>query len=138
MRDGGLRQLFQRHIPEAHWQAIETWSTGMGVPDLNGCLKATEFWIELKQTKANAVGISPEQVAWIERRCRAGGRVFVAVRQKCEAGKRKVACDNLLIYHGSDARKLLTDGVDGPLYEGRWVGGPAAWDWQEVRATILR
>jgi len=72
MSDGNLRQIFQQYIPEAHWQSIET-LIGRGTPDMNGCLNGTEFWIENKLTSGWAVTFETGQVAWAERRVRAGG-----------------------------------------------------------------
>lgn len=79
--DGNLRKLFQSHLPQVHWQSIESGMTGRGIPDLNGCHEASEFWIECKLTKHWSVSIRPEQIAWLSRRCRVGGRAFVAVRR---------------------------------------------------------
>jgi Holliday junction resolvase len=79
--DDGLRQVFTTHIV-AHWQAIETGGTGKGVPDLNGCRGGVDVWIEMKRARHWTVPeMKPEQVGWIERRERNGGRVFVAVRR---------------------------------------------------------
>ena len=126
MRDGGLRQLFQKHLSEVHWQAIESWGTGIGIPDLNGCISGVEFWIELKQAKANKVKISPGQVAWIERRLRAGGHVYVAVRKDTE----------LHLFHGGDIRSLYIDGLRGAESLGTWGNGPAGWKWPEILAVL--
>jgi Holliday junction resolvase len=81
MIDGGLSQLFQDNLPKVHWQRIETGGTGRGIPDLNGCYQGAEAWVECKRTKHWTVEVRPEQVGWIERRTRAGGRVFLAVRR---------------------------------------------------------
>src|SRR5215213_7651185 len=84
MSDGGLGKLIPDHLPQVHFQRIETGGTGRGVPDLNGCWGGTEFWIENKHTAGWCVPrdkMRAEQVGWLERRARAGGRVFLAVRQ---------------------------------------------------------
>jgi hypothetical protein len=137
-QDGGLRKLFQQHIPAAHWQPIETWSTGQGVPDLNGCLDGIEFWIELKLTTAYAVSIRPHQIAWAERRLRAGGRVFLAVRRKADAGPRKgQAIDELWLFPGSAMRLVSSYGLLGnyasSLMQG---GGPARWPWAAIESFL--
>jgi hypothetical protein len=68
--DGGLRQLYQKHLPTFHWQGVETWSTGQGVPDCNFCAEGSEGWIENKVTHTNAIKFQTEQIGWIERRRR--------------------------------------------------------------------
>ncbi len=136
-RDGGLRSLFAERIKTAHWQAIETWSTGQGVPDCNVCLAGAETWIEFKTTATNALRISKEQVGWIERRLRAGGRVLVIVRWRCAAGPRRQARDELLIFDGGNVRALMLGGIASTIAIVRWDGGPRAWDWNAV-TEILR
>lgn len=135
--DGGLRTLFQNHLRMAQWQAIETWSTGQGVPDMEYCFpKGKSGWVENKLTEANAVAIRSEQVGWIERRCRVGGRVFIAVRKLCRAGPRRKAADELWLFHGRDVRALFLKGLVGgtPLVCSK--NGPERWDWEAVRRII--
>lgn len=137
--DGGLSDLFRKALgSEFDFQRIESWSTGQGTPDLNGCGSGQEFWIEMKQTAANAVKIDPEQVAWAERRLRAGGRVFLAVRQKCEAGPRREARDRLYIFRGSDTRVVKDKGICGasPLFMSQ-NHGPRSWDWTAVKKILI-
>ena len=135
-RDGGLRQLFSARIERAHWCAVETWSTGQGVPDTNYCLDGCEGWIEYKQTQTTRVGLEPHQVGWIERRSRAGGRVFVAVRRKCEKGPRKPARDELHLFSGAAARPLLLNGLGQTPSLLSCEGGPASWDWKMVEEIL--
>jgi len=112
------------------------------VPDDNWCLSGSEFWIEYKKSEANVLShnLSPHQIGWIERRLRAGGRVFVAVRLQWGSGPRRgAAMDALLLYHGREARALALGGLSGagkPL--GRWEGGPARWDWPEIEALLVK
>lgn len=131
MSDGGLRQIFQRYMPTVHWQAIETGGTGRGIPDLNGCVDGREFWVELKATDGWRVAIRPEQVAWIERRTRAGGNVTLAVRQ------RGAARDALWILDAQSPRRLINgerlSAID-PL--GCWQGGPAMWNWPAIQSLL--
>ena len=137
MIDGGLSSLFQKHIPEAHWQRIEVGGTGKGVPDLNYCIDGVEGWIELKQTSAWAVIIRPEQIGWIERRVRVGGRVSVAVRRKTEGGPRNGdPKDELWLYSGKDVRALADSGIGGSGAAFIGTDGPARWDWAAVRAVL--
>jgi hypothetical protein len=133
MSDGNLRQIFQKHLPDVHWQGVETWSTGQGVPDMNGCLNGVEFWIENKLTSGWAVNFETGQIAWAERRIRAGGRVFLAVRRKAPAGPRKGdAADELWLFHGSYMREVSMEGIKAPRQYRCWEGGPAHWDWVEI------
>jgi hypothetical protein len=137
MSDGGLRGLFRKHLPEFHWQSIETGGTGRGIPDTNGCIRGTELWIEFKAAKGWRVDISPEQVAWAERRFRAGGRVFLAVRRDALGGPRRgLAVDTLYIYSAHDFRTLLQAPLAAakPLYQGE--NGPARWDWAQIRTVL--
>lgn len=130
--DGGLGSLLRQHLPQVHWQRIETGETGGGVPDLNGCHAGREFWLELKQTSGWAVRIRSTQVAWIERRVRHGGRVLLVTRRRAIAGPRRAAADELWI-HGPDQVRTVSElGLRGanPLAMG--TGGPAAWPWELV------
>lgn len=127
--DGGLRKLFQRHLPAVHWQAIETGGTGLGVPDLNGCDRGVEYWIECKRVHGWKVTVRPQQVAWIERRARCGGRVFIAARKS-----------TMLWLLPAPAARLLANGCRinaVPVTLGHWQGGPQGWDWAAI-GKILR
>ena len=127
--DGRLRQLFQQRLPEFHWQAVETGGTGLGIPDLNFCCTGIEGWIELKQTQAWRVRVSPEQVGWAERRLRHGGRVFVAVRRKDT---------ELYLLTGSAMRALAQGDEKLPaLALAFWTGGPHNWDWVDIKSLLL-
>lgn len=139
MSDGGLRQIFQKHLPKIHWQSIET-LIGRGTPDMNGCLSGQEFWIENKLTSGWAVNFEIGQVAWHERRLRAGGRTFVAVRRLANSGPRKgAACDELWLYRGQCIRQLEAEGLKETrlLATGLWVGGPARWHWDTIGNILL-
>lgn len=127
-RDGGLRQLFAKRIKRAHWAPIESWGTGIGIPDANCCLDGIEFWVEFKKATANKVNISPGQVAWHERRARAGGRTFIAIRRQRDD-------DELYIYRGLKVRELLDNGL-ALRTNTMWIGGPANWDWSEIEEIL--
>ena len=137
--DGNLSAVFQAHMKEAHWQRIESTSTGMGMPDLEYCFPGgDQGWIEMKTTSAFRVEIRPHQIAWLERRRRAQGRAFVAVRRKSSPGPRKGASDDSLwLFDGLQARALATERVDKVPRLGYWPGGPAKWGWSEVRAILI-
>lgn len=104
--------------------------TGRGIPDSNYCYRGVEGWVEFKQAKHWRVGIWPEQVAWIERRVRSGGRAFVAVRR----------ADKELWLLDSGAARFLKDpglkGVRDELILGRWNHGPSSWDWKAISQIL--
>jgi len=130
--DAGLPSLIQTHLPEVDWARIETWAVGPGMPDLNGCLLGQEVWVECKSTYGWLVSkVRFAQVAWTERRTRAGGRCLVAVRQR---GSRR---DALWLLGPGSLRllreKVRLDQLPGGLVLGTWGGGPKAWAWGEVR-----
>jgi hypothetical protein len=108
------------------------------VPDSNGCFDGAEFWVEFKRTAEWTCPLRPEQVGWIFRRAREGGRVFVATRRHCEAGPRRPAADELWIHHGIHARELKAGGLRAvpPLMHA--TGGPRAWSWDEVLRVLAR
>lgn len=140
--DGGLRQLFRKHIPEAHWQAVESWSTGQGVPDMNYCLEGCDGWIENKSTEAWALAhpLSPEQVAWMERRHRAGGRVLLAVRRKHSGGPRRGASVDELYIFGPNALRVIaeTNSIKDIEFLMRCGDGPAKWWWNAVKVLMMK
>ena len=135
MIDGGLRKLFHAHLPQIHFTSIETGSTGRGIPDDNYCDDGHEGWIEYKTTENYTVGLRPEQVGWLLRRTRAGGRTFVAVRRRHGGGRRRGArVDELWLYNGAGARVLAELGMKAcrGAALGIWESGPARWDWEKV------
>lgn len=110
--------------------------TGRGVPDSNYCCEGVEGWIEFKVTAGWTVAMRPEQVGWLMRRSRAGGRCWVAVRRRCPSGPRREPADELWLFPGVDALVLQSDGLAAfsraltPAQ--RWEGGPAKWDWGRI------
>lgn len=136
MSDGNLRMIFQKNLPQFHWQAIETGQTGRGIPDVNGCKDGKEFWIEFKQTTGWKIAIRPEQVAWIEQRERHGGQVFVIIRRQSPAGPRKgPADDDLYIYEGRSVRSLLARGLEVHPFK-FYENGPSKWPWDEIALVL--
>ena len=149
--DGGLRQIFRKHLRDVHWCTIESPLTEGGIPDTNFCADGVEGWIECKKTEGWAVTLRPLQVGWLLRRSRAGGRALVAVRRRCPAGPRSPAADELWLLAGAAARELKAHGLprtDGVRWRsppwppathlGRWAGGPRGWDWPAVRRVLTR
>lgn len=137
MIDGGLRKLFRQHLPAFHWVSVETGLTEQGVPDSNYCFEGAEGWVEFKKAEANKVSLRSEQIGWLMRRSRAGGRTFIAVRHQHIGGPRKGrAIDRLLLFPGSAAKQLIFSGLrNAPIIESS--GGPSRWDWDAV-GIVLR
>ena len=141
MADGDLRNIFSDNIPRLHWTPVETGGTRIGVPDSNYCADGVEGWVENKKTDAWAVTVQPGQVAWIEKRLRAGGRVFIAVRRKSDGGPRKGgAKDQLWMLRGQAIRSLAVaplSALPAALLVQRWDNGPRNWDWPAIAKILL-
>jgi len=136
--DGGLRQLFRKHIVGVDWVSIESGSTGSGIPDLNACYKGIEFWVECKQTSGHTVTLSPLQVGWILRRVRHHGRVWIAVRQKAQRGPRREPRDVLWLIPGHGAMLAKEHGLAANI-DGMedYHGGPSKWPWQSIASKLI-
>lgn len=130
-RDGNLRVLFREYLPDGDWCSVETGGTASGVPDSNYCFPGGfEGWVEGKRTLGWVVGFQPAQVGWIMRRCRRGGRCFVAIHRLNRGD------DELYIVRGSDVEEFSRAGSSLRRFRkflGPWRGGPRCWDWGGVR-----
>lgn len=139
--DAGLRPLFRQHLPQFDWQSVETGGTGRGCPDSNFCVRGVEGWIEYKSTDGYEVSLRPEQIGWIARRVRHGGRVWIAVRRRNAGGPRRgPPCDELWLLPGGIAVQARQGGLRDPLVVRRavvWRGGPGRWDWPAVAGRLL-
>lgn len=125
--DGGLRKIFRSRLPMVHWTSVETGLVQQGVPDMHGTWKGSSFWIENKRARGLEINLRPQQIGWLLRNARSGGKAFVAVRKK----------DVLWLFHGAHARSLARDGLRKPApaaIAGSW---PAPWPWAKI-ARILR
>ena len=136
--DNGLRALFKSNLPTVDWLAIEN-SVSSGAPDHNGCVDGKEFWIEYKATSTNAIKFRPNQPAWIHRRVRHGGRVWIAIRHKHDGGVRLgKPVDDLILVHGEHMLNLVEHGVRGIRHHVFCGGdGPIAWDWALVLRALI-
>lgn len=137
MADGNLRALFVKHLPNVDWSCIESPDTACGVPDLNGCYRGMDLWIEMKATATNAVRVRPVQVAWIHRRVRHGGNVWIAVRYHHPGGPRRgLPIDNLVLVPGCAVMGLAEHGLRGHM-QIMFEGGPKQWPWEKVLQTLV-
>jgi hypothetical protein len=134
-RDGDLRSIFRQHLPQAQWTSIETGAVSGGVPDSEYCFDGgAQGWIEFKKIDSGWF-VKPTkswvaQVAWISRRVRLGGRVYVAVRRQI------ARIDDLYLVCGADVARLRDDGLQGALWAAQFIGGPAHWDWSCVERML--
>lgn len=129
--DGDLRKLFSTRMKSAQWTPIETGTTSQGVPDSEYCFSGgRQGHVEHKRTLAWAVVMRPEQIGWLLRRSRLGGRCFVAVR-RINRGD-----DELWLFAGVDAAKVGAGGLRAvdPLL--LCTGGPDRWDWAAVERVL--
>jgi hypothetical protein len=148
MRDGNLRPLFQRYLPQFHIQPIEVGALGRGIPDANYCGEGVEGWIEFKSaTHDRPPRMEPEQIGWIHERRRFGGRVFIAVRCTGRSERfRKdyfahkdlpLPDDMLLMFTGGEAPNIKDLNLNSVYLRGITWGEPEKWDWRFI-GDILR
>jgi hypothetical protein len=141
--DGGLRGLFRENLKIGwSWTTIETGGTGRGVPDSHFCCRGVSGWLEYKTQKSlGCVALRPEQIAWLSRYSRCGGRAMVAVRHQHDGGVRKgAATDTLWLLRGDNPVAVRERGLilDAPWVLGRWKGGPSAgWRWDVIGELLL-
>ena len=122
--DGGLRKLFRKQLPELALSSIESGATDPGIPDSAYCAG----WVEFKAVDHWAVPLRPEQVAWMNRHARAGGRAFVAVRR---------ARDELWLIEGRHAGWLRAKGLKEVPFVGIFSGGVSLWPWSMIKNILL-
>ena len=132
--DGGLRPLFFSNLPHVDWTPIESPITG-GVPDANGCFNGDEFWIEMKATHTAQIRFRPLQPAWLNRRARMGGNVWIAV---WHTPTFRPEISNLLLIHGYWAPEVKSHGmrIDSGIVASLYQGGPSEWPWRSVLNTL--
>ena len=135
--DAGLRGIIRANLPHVHWTPIESALTGSGIPDLHGCFKGVDVWIETKWTAAWTVEIRPFQIAWLARRARNGGRGFIAVRRLCVESIRRSAADELWLYPGESAADLKRLGLKSLKPIICFKGGPSKWPWPFVESLLF-
>lgn len=80
MKEAALWQSLKAGIPEPHWSRVEN-VAGTGIPDVNGCLRGREIWLELKMFSGNQLRVRNSQLVWMRKRIEAGGSVALLARK---------------------------------------------------------
>ena len=75
-RESKLWQRIKKHITKPHLIRVES-NTINGIPDINGCWKGKEFWLELKSDRVGYPKLSKWQISWINKRIKHGGIVII-------------------------------------------------------------
>ena len=105
---------------------IENWA-GQGIPDLLVCDEKGLFhFIELKFVKANAVNLSPHQVAWLTRHKHSSSWVLVKKQNNSDTKA------ELYLYKADQAIDLKTNGLKTEPV-GTWK---APFDWENLWGLI--
>lgn len=103
MKESAFWSTVSKNLTGMHIQRIETGGTGRGIPDFNACCDGVEFWVELKVVNAGKkIGLRPEQVGWLIKRSKTGGRCFVLVRTPDA---------EIFLYKGDKAREIVDEGL---------------------------
>lgn len=100
LRDG-VKGRFKRG--ELDMNRIEN-AVGSGMPDIEGCLRGNQFWVESKIARGKGllrIKWRPRQIPWLRRRWLAGGSCFFLA----QAGA------------GNGARRYLIKGCYADLFE---------------------
>ena len=128
-REKDLWLLLKNNLTDIHFQRIETGLTGSGVPDVNGCAKGKEFWIELKEIhRGKSLTLRPMQVAWMAKRSAVGGQVFVLARKQ----------NVIKLYHvdGLSGAKELQENPKG-FYQKSLVTLIKPYEWGNLYSALL-
>jgi len=86
------------------------------VPDVHAVWDGLPFWCELKVSKANAINISPHQVAWNAAYWARGGANFFLVKS--------LSSRDILLFEGDQGALLATGGISAA--QGARFANPAA------------
>lgn len=126
-KEKNLWLLLRTNLPLMHLQRIETGMTGAGVPDVNGCAKGKEFWIELKEIHSgNALTLRPMQISWLAKRASHGGQVFVMARKNNE----------IKLYH-VDSLTGIKELVKGGYSSAALLTLTIPYDWDACTTALL-
>lgn len=109
-----------------------------GPPDVNGCYRGVEFWLELKHCDKppardstavfrDGVGLRPEQVVWLHRRARHGGRCWVLAR----------AGESIWLVSGKHAKVFNGAGYLQLVELSDWWSAERKVDWKGLLQAII-
>jgi len=107
---GLYKQLKAANKSRRNWwlTRIENW-VGQGIPDLLACDEHGGLhFVELKFCKANAVNLSPYQVAWLTRHRKSSS--WILVKQQARADVKAI----LHLYRASQAIDVAENGLKTP------------------------
>ena len=121
-----MRTAAKRIRPSLSLTRIENWA-GQGIPDLLIGDEAGRFsFVELKFCRANAVNLSPHQVAWLMRHRLTSSWILIKQQRKPEAKP------DVFLYHANQAIDVKTKGLKTePRFK-----GPHPFDWSEILGLI--
>jgi|TARA_R110002020_G_C16253905_1_gene770014 penicillin-binding protein-related factor A (putative recombinase) len=126
-KEKNLWLLMRSNLPEIHLQRIETGMTGAGVPDVNGCAKGKEFWVELKEVHSgNKLTLRPMQISWLAKRASHGGQVFVMARKN----------DIIKLYH-VDSLTRVQELMKGGFKSKALLTLEIPYDWKALNTALL-
>ena len=126
-KEKNLWLLIRENLKQIHLQRIETGMTGAGVPDVNGCAKGKEFWVELKEIHSgNKLTLRPMQISWLAKRASHGGQVFVMARKN----------DEIKLYH-IDSLTGIKDLVNEGYNHKALVTLNIPYDWDALATALL-
>ena len=126
-KEKNLWLLLRDNLEGVHLQRIETGMTGAGVPDVNGCAKGKEFWIELKEIHSgNQLTLRPMQISWLAKRASHGGQVFVMARKN----------DEIKLYH-VDSLTGIKELVKGGYNSDALLTMTIPYDWDALTTALL-
>ena len=126
-KEKNLWLLLRSNLPQIHLQRIETGMTGAGVPDVNGCAKGKEFWVELKEIHSgNKITLRPMQISWIAKRAMHGGQVFVLARKNNE----------IKLFH-VDGLEGIKELVKGGFKSKALLTLTIPYDWEALNTALL-
>jgi hypothetical protein len=132
--DDGLRPLFFKHLKrDCQWTPIETGDITGGVPDAEFMFEGGhQGWIEFKATDGWKPVFRPLQVAWIDRRSRLHGNVWIATRRRVKQ------VDDLYITPGYHVKDLSANGFTESVLTDSYcfTGGPKKWIWSAIRRVL--
>jgi hypothetical protein len=74
-----------------------------GMPDVYAIWEGLPIWLELKVIKANAVSLSPQQVAWHTAHSHVGGLSFILVKH--------LSSGTLFLFEGHRGREISSEGL---------------------------